>query len=745
MKKRLTAFFLSIAMVVGLTACGGEESGTTTTGGGSDIPMANPDVVYLPEFLDMDLGGSSYIEAARMIGNELHMFYTLYEEEGAIYEILVYNIEDGTTEKITLERPEEAIQNSYVSSVVINEDGSVEVIENADKYDDDWNLISSQSFYYVNDAEGKLVSSEDATERLDVDTYGYVSQMLKDTEGNYIVSSWNMENGGSSTRVYSADWQLLGEINAGNFANAETFQQMSDGTIIASGWGETGVCVAPVDAANRTIGETIEVNKSSGSADVWCGSDNKVYYVNGTKLFSADIKTGEVFIIMDLLGMDLNADYVQNVFELGDDRYLLLYQNWSSNNGMEFIVANPTDPADVPERITLTVATMYTSQDLVDKVVEFNQTNTEYRIEIKSYVDTIDDYETALTNMQNDITAGNVPDIVVVSNGFPWQNWSKKGIFTNLYPLMETDGEFSKDDILDNVKTAMEIDGSLYVMPIGFAINTYMANANYAKDVEDLSPQNIMELESKLQPGSHVLSYEARPMLMQLMIYSNMSYYVDYTTGECNFDSEEFQAVLEWIKTKPVEYDYEAEGSIPEGMQNGTILFHDVYVSNVTDYQFNRYLFGGDVVCLGVNGKESNLFNLGDNAYAISEDCEHKEAAWQFVKMFWDKEYQTSDMFWSIPVTKEGYEHLLYSAQHMNGAHSYGWDDVEVDIVDATDEEIAEFKALVESATVPYLEDTMIRTIIEEETAPFFEGQKSAAEVSAIIQSRVEIYLKENM
>ena len=36
-----------------------------------------------------------------------------------------------------------------------------------------------------------------------------------------------------------------------------------------------------------------------------------------------------------------------------------------------------------------------------------------------------------------------------------------------------------------------------------------------------------------------------------------------------------------------------------------------------------------------------------------------------------------------------------------------------------------------------------IETIVEEETAAFFEGQKTAADVCKIIQSRASIYLKE--
>ena len=81
----------------------------------------------------------------------------------------------------------------------------------------------------------------------------------------------------------------------------------------------------------------------------------------------------------------------------------------------------------------------------------------------------------------------------------------------------------------------------------------------------------------------------------------------------------------------------------------------------------------------------------------------------------------------------------------MEGEHGYSWDDVEMSITSATDEEVAEFLAIVEKADELQYMDTAIQKIIEEEVAPYFQGQKSVEEVVDIIQSRVDIYMKENL
>ena len=78
------------------------------------------------------------------------------------------------------------------------------------------------------------------------------------------------------------------------------------------------------------------------------------------------------------------------------------------------------------------------------------------------------------------------------------------------------------------------------------------------------------------------------------------------------------------------------------------------------------------------------------------------------------------------------------------GSSSWGWDDYEYEGRPATEEEIAAIRNLIDNAQPMPSANTEILTIITEEAAPFFAGQKSAKEVADIIQSRVKIYVSEN-
>ncbi len=75
---------------------------------------------------------------------------------------------------------------------------------------------------------------------------------------------------------------------------------------------------------------------------------------------------------------------------------------------------------------------------------------------------------------------------------------------------------------------------------------------------------------------------------------------------------------------------------------------------------------------------------------------------------------------------------------------TWGYDDFEIEIYAATEEDIAAVKKLIESADTMYQYDEQIMNIISEETGAFFEGQKRAKDAADIIQNRVQIYVNEN-
>ena len=76
---------------------------------------------------------------------------------------------------------------------------------------------------------------------------------------------------------------------------------------------------------------------------------------------------------------------------------------------------------------------------------------------------------------------------------------------------------------------------------------------------------------------------------------------------------------------------------------------------------------------------------------------------------------------------------------------SWGYDDFDMDIYAATQEDVDAVKKIIDSAEIcAGSVNEELTNIITEETAPFFKGQKTAKETADIIQNRIQIYVKEN-
>ena len=61
-----------------------------------------------------------------------------------------------------------------------------------------------------------------------------------------------------------------------------------------------------------------------------------------------------------------------------------------------------------------------------------------------------------------------------------------------------------------------------------------------------------------------------------------------------------------------------------------------------------------------------------------------------------------------------------------------------------TQEEVDEVLSFIESVNRASYSNNEIQSIIEEEAAPFYAGQKTAEEVAGIIQSRIQILVNES-
>lgn len=117
-----------------------------------------------------------------------------------------------------------------------------------------------------------------------------------------------------------------------------------------------------------------------------------------------------------------------------------VYDDSTQKSTTEFITLNKVKASDVKEKEIITYACADMDYNVKAKILSFNKQNEKYRIELKDY----SAYENPSKQLNMDVTTGKIPDILDLRWGISRDQLAKKGVFTDLYPLMEKDEEVKK-------------------------------------------------------------------------------------------------------------------------------------------------------------------------------------------------------------------------------------------------------------------------------------------------------------
>lgn len=413
------------------------------------------------------------------------------------------------------------------------------------------------------------------------------------------------------------------------------------------------------------------------------------------------------------------------------------------------------------KKIIKMYAWLVTDDNLYGAVADFNKKSSEYRVELTEYVNEYEDEP--LVRLNTDITAGNVPDILVVHRAMPVKSYIDKGLFADLYEFIDSDPELKREDFLDSVFRAYERDGKLCELVPEFYIETVTGKTSLVGDKQGRTAEEFIALaetypDKKIMNGSTTKS-SALDMFVQ---YSYGSF-IDQSTGRCSFDSKEFIALLEFCNRFPFEisedYFMDEYQFVDEDydLLNGNTLFSSEWV--IADFtvirKLERAVYGEPVTFMGFPGAGGNGAVIHPQSeYAIISSSQNKEGAWEFLRYFYSEEYQDGIISSNsnFPVRLSSLEILAENAKKGRyNAHEREYEEPkwnlfgkEITIGVNTDEDNQRVYDLIGSAVGIMENDVYIYSIIKEESAAYFSGQKSAEETTEIIQNRVSNYIDEN-
>ena len=836
--KRMLALLLAALMIVGLFAgCSKDETKDPgkTDPGNSLIDQTKPSqttakYAYKADYLDLTMpDGVQYLNQICAAGTTLYASVGIQGEEivntdpttgetwsyyNTRLSMLTIDPDTGTcTELTNLDLPQvpEGAEGSVdCYNMIGSDDGTLWMLVNvyATQYelpddfdpntDSKWNYPSTDingSYLMHIAADGSTIASLDLSDTNNEDNEdgmsGNLSSFAVDAAGNLYVSDYN------NIYVLDAEGNVQFKLDGSQYngslcrLNAQQVGVMwYNYTDDVNAADENGQYFVPIDLETKDWGEKVKLPSNVGS--ILPGDDAyDFYYTYNNNIYGYAAKTDTKEKLVDWLACDVDTNNMSGYAMLSDSRVAALMQDWSTDpTTYQLIVLHRVDASEIKEKKVLTLACMYLDWNLRSMIVEYNKTNDEYRINVVDYSEyaTDDDYNAGVTKLTTEIISGSVPDIFLTSN-LPIDKYAAKGVIADLNTFMDGGNGLSRDYFVPQVMSALEKDGKLYELPTSFSVQTAYALSSIASQYDTWNVAAVQDAMTQLQEGATVFSNGwTKNTALSNCLSRNLSAFVDWTTGKCEFDSEAFQQLLAFCNSFPAEnsdgdgaiaYASSADIAVDDAMwesdatriTNGKQLMSTTGMYSFDSYIWNVYAIRDKITFTGYPTEDGSgsSFEL-QMPMAISSVTKYPDAAWDFVCSIIKKmnTIDENNYYYGFPISQAAFDAemtdiMTEQYQLDENGEQVDWDGdgepdkairgsyetmengetVYKDVYALTQEDIDQILGVINNTRSVYDYDQEILDIITDEVAAYFAGDKDVQTTASMIQSRVNLYVQE--
>lgn len=605
----------------------------------------------------------------------------------------------------------------------------------------------------VFDASGAQTFCAELSSLIESEDYFYVSAFAVSGTGEAVL----MANG-NAIYVLNADGSLKGSIDTSDLSNGiSNFVTLGDGSVAALVYGEDYAAfdLRPVDTAAMQLGEATASLPTDAYSARPSGGGYDFCYNKGESFYGYKLADGSEEKLVTWINCDVNSNNVTSPYITEDGNIVCLsseYSNTGNGATTYFITLTKTPYDQVPQKTTLTLACVYLGYDIKNQILDFNRKSSDYRIEVRDYSEfnTEDDYSAGYTKLITEIGSGAVPDIML-TDGLPIETFGAKGLLADLWPFIDADEELGgRAGVLEPVFNALSQDGKLYEITSNFYITTIAGPASIVGTEPGWTYDEMYAALDQMPEGCELFSLgTTRSDVFSSICMLNLSRFVDWTTGECSFDSDDFISLMEFANRFPETFDWEHhewtnEDSDAYRIKEGRQLLVTLSLSDPYSYNYYSEMFNGDMALKGfpdVPGSGA-VFNMNGTGLAIASTCKNQDAAWSFVRTLLTREYQENYTY-GFCTNRELCEENI---QSMVGESYYSYDQVtgeEKEIIFTQENADLITDLINNTSMVADYNTSQINDIINEEVAYYFSGEKTAQDVAATIQNRVSIYVNE--
>ncbi|MCL2627993.1 MAG: extracellular solute-binding protein [Oscillospiraceae bacterium] len=603
-------------------------------------------------------------------------------------------------------------------------------------------LLSRQSSVRKLDSTGVELQTIDLSEETNANDFFVVESLCLSSKGDVYVAT-NM-----SVDVFDAMGNKLFKLANQGFA--KDMMRLSDGNVAVPGRQGSNVMLRVIDADVKAWGETITI--SGNAYRIFLGNDEfPLVFIDGDQMYGIDAKTNEAVSIFNFLDAGIIPGVIENVVFIPDGRIMLTNRAGRSSGDTythktELHVLDIAPKPVIPgqEIIELTLAVRFNNNELRRAVAQYNAQSSTHKINIVEYhrFEKNDAFFSrgSVDKLAMEIITGNAPDIIDVSF-VPYSQWVSRGVFVDLYPLIDADPELRRSDFLESVLNAVEIKGGLYQIFPSFGISTMVSRPSIVGENMGWTVEEMISL-IEANPGADWPMGAISSSSMELSAFTRqtMENYVDWVSGTAHFDRGDFVKILEYFGRYPLEWslidfdDPKWHKLSHELFDEGKKLMSSSYFYSFMDFELNRDICGGDFVFKGyptVRGVGNHV--TLEASFAITSGCKDVQAAWEFIRIFLTEKSQRERENAGVhffPINKVVFNEEMARAV------------TDADIA-FTQQDADQVIAMLSTVTYSSVQSLLLEEIIYESAFEYFSGRITAQDAARIIQSRASIFMSE--
>ena len=800
--KKAIALILSLVMTLSLTACGGTETAdpvtktTPTVTSGTLSETATNDRIYTEKKLELGSG----VDVARSVFANGRIFYRTDTEVnngddvviGTVTEIFSVNSDGGDVKShmtrelfITRDTSADVESYEYLPCFGVDGSGNLWLVVQTVIYD---TSESSRNDYSFENTLIKLNPEGEELLSVDLSTLEglselYVTGIIFDGGGNAYISFFSSTSSSVSILVFSGE---TGEYLFRAEENSVMQSAVSsDGHIVYMVIGGGDNSLVTLDAALGGVAAIVKYDASVIVNNVFNGfGEWSVLIFRNNRVYGLNFETMETAVLIDfeLCGID-TADLSQ-IYPISGDEFMMLKRPLAADSAEIIKLTYDPDAAAI-EKVTVTLGVVAEDAVIVALAVdEFNKTSETVRVEIVDYAtlyNTESDKTQAVTRFDIDVLNGNAPDMLSF-NGFSPNKYISKGVLADLTGYLNNDTKINREHLYDHILDMGRTDGKLYHIIAGFDAYALVGKTSIFGDGGDFTPAKLNEIAARYPTAEIVCEYTAMEWL-DLSTRVVLDDLIDWETGTCGFDSADFIEMLKLLKRFPnvpaseIRHGYSQELDYYENyldkLQNDKTLlvYAPIYYERVIkDCEED---FGEDITVLGFPSFDGGGTVIAPTFdFGMMESSENKDAAWEFISWLlqdgnsmldfvstgslnkYDFENRVKSEM--VPYMERDFEEIVmwsrFTGMWIGGGAYQGAppksDDPLYEMLANYHLSQRDADRVLESVynvKHPYSGEAHVLKIVSEEAEAFLNGVRSAEEAAKIIQSRVSIYVSENM